>query len=339
MAKDELTFDDLRSALAQQKIAPVYLVYGEEDFLTEEATDLIIASALTSDQQDFNLDIMYGSDSDARDILSHASSFPMMSDRRVVVVRDFDKLGNKELLSTFIEQPAPSTCLVLHSIKPDFRKKPYVTAKRRATVIKCDPIREYQVAGWISKRVKAQGFEIDADAVKILAVYVGTSLREIQNELNKLYIFIGEKRTITSDDIRAVVGASREYNVFELQNAIGSKNLARSTEILSRMLDAGESPVHVIVMLTKYFTTLWKLHDHKRRGTSNAELAGAIGVNPYFVKEYVASLSNYPLQEIEHAFEALATADMQLKSAPLDPMQVMQNMLLYVMKQDELALA
>ncbi|MBM2840373.1 MAG: polymerase subunit delta [Bacteroidetes bacterium] len=339
MAKDELTLDDLRSALAQNKISPVYLLYGEEDFLTEEGTDLIVKSALTPDQQDFNLDIMYGSDADARDILSHASSFPMMSERRVVVVRDLDKLGNKELLSPYIEQAAPSTCLILHSIKPDFRKKPYVTAKRQATAIKCDPIRDYQIAGWISKRVKGQGFAIDAEAVKILAMYVGTSLREIQNELSKLYIFIGEKRTITPDDIRAVVGISKEYNVFELQGAIGVKNLARSTEILSRMLDAGESPILVIVMLTRYFTTLWKLHDHRRRGTSNAELAGAVGVNPYFVKEYLTSLNNYSLEEIENAFETLANADLQLKSAPLDPVQVMQNMLLYLMKRGELAVA
>jgi DNA polymerase III subunit delta len=336
MAKGELTFDDLRSALAQRKFAPVYLFYGEEDFLAEEATDLIVNSAMSPEQQGFNLDVVYGSDADARDILSHASSFPMMADRRVVVVRELDKLVNKELLSSFLEQPSPSTCLVLHSTKPDFRKKPYVTAKRSAIVVKFERIREYQIAGWIGKRVKQQGREIDQEAMKILAAYVGPSLREIQNELDKLYIFVQEKQAISSDDIRAVVGVSKEYNIFELQNAVGAKNLARSTEILSRMMDSGESPILIIIMLTRYFTTLWKLYDLRRRGIT--ELASGIGVNPYFLKDYVAAVGNYAVAELEHSFEALVAADEQLKSSLVDPAQVMQNMLVHLMKQRELVL-
>ncbi|HCV42095.1 MAG TPA: DNA polymerase III subunit delta [Bacteroidetes bacterium] len=336
MPKDGLTIDDLRSALAQRKFAPAYLFHGEEGFLAEEATDLIIRTALSAEQQGFNLDVLYGSDADARDIISHASSFPMVAERRVVVVREVDKLVNKELLSSYLEQPSASTCLILHSTKPDFRKKPYATAKRTATVIRFEPIRDNQITGWINARVKQQGRQIDLEAAKILAAYAGTSLREIQNELDKLYSFAGEKTTISSDDIRAVVGVSRDFNIFELQNAIGAKNLSRSTEILSRMLDGGESPVFIIVMLTRFFTTLWKLSDFRRRGTT--DLAGAVGVNPHFIKDYVAALGNFPASELEHSFEVLATADEQLKSTSLDPFQIMQNMILYLMKQRELAL-
>lgn len=337
MAKEGLTLDDLRSSLAQRVFAPVYLFYGEEDFLAEQATDLIVGSSMSVEQQGFNLDVVYGSDADARDIVSHASSFPMMADRRVVVVRELDKLANKELLSSYLEEPLPTTCLVLHSAKPDFRKKPYATAKRVASVIKCEPIREYQIPGWITKRVKQQGCEIDPEAVKILAAYVGTSLREIQNELDKLYIFVGKRQAIVSDDIRAVVGVSKEYNIFELQNAVGGKNLARSTEILDRMMDLGESPILIIMMLTRYFTTLWKLHDLRRRGST--DLASASGVNPYYLKDYVATLGHYSVAELERSFEILATADELLKSTSMGPSQVMQNMLIQLMKQEELAYA
>jgi DNA polymerase III subunit delta len=335
MVKEGLTIDDIRSALARKEFAPVYLFYGEEDFLAEEATDLVITSAMTPEQHGFNLDIMYGSDADARDILSHASSFPMMAERRVVVVREFDKLADKELLSPYLEQPSPTTCLILHSAKPDFRKKPYVMARRSATLIKFEPLRDYQVAGWIGKRVKNQGREIEPDATKILAAYVSTSLREIQNELDKLYLFVGEKKAISSDDVRAVVGVSKEYNIFELQNAIGAKNLARSTEILSNMLNAGEPPILIILMLTRYFTTLWKLHDLQRRG--NTEPAKALGINPYFFKDYVTALGNFRSGEIEHSFEVLAAADEQLKSATLDHVQVMQNMVVCLMQLPELS--
>ena len=335
MAKEDATLDSLRSALAKHEFVPVYFFHGEEDFLIDEATELVIESALSVEQRGFNLDIMYGSDVDARDVVSHASSFPMMAGRRVVVVRELDKLSNKELLSSYLEQPSPSTCLVLHSTRPDFRKKPYVVAKRTSTIIKFEPMRDYQITGWISKRVKHQGREIDSEASKILAAYVGSSLREIQNELDKLYTFVVEKRTISADDVRAVVGLSKEYNIFELQNAIGTKNLSRSTEILSHMLVAGESPLPVLIMLTRYFTILWKLQDLRRRGTT--ELASAIGVNPYFLKDYVAAVANYTVTELEHSFEVLASADEQLKSSSLDQMQVMLNTLVHLMQQRELA--
>ena len=339
MAKDRLTIDDLRAALAQRKVAPVYLFCGSEDFLVEEATDLVIESVLAPEHRGFNLDVMYGGDADARDVASHASSFPMMADRRVVVVRDLDKLANKELLSPYIEQPSPSTSLILHSTKPDFRKKPYLIAKRASSIIWFEPIRDYHVAGWISKRLKQQGWDIEPEAVKILAAYVGTSLREIQNELNKLYVFIGKRRLITPDDIRAVVGVSKEYNVFELQNAIGAKNLARSTQVLSRMLDAGESPILLIVMLTRYFTTLWKLRDLQRHGVAGGELAAKVGVSPYFIKEYVAAADRFTLSEIEHSFETLVRADEQLKTSSVDPLQAMQNLIVILVRPNELVSA
>lgn len=337
MAKDGVTVDDLMSSLAQKKFSPVYLFHGEEGFLADEAANTLVSSALTREQQGFNLDVLYGSEADARDIISHASSFPMMADRRVVIVKEVDRLSNKELLASYLEHPSPSTCLILFSTKPDFRKKPFVTARRSAIVVKFDPMKDQQIPGWIGKRVRQQGREIDMEAAKILGDYVGTSLREVQNELEKLYVFVGNKKSISSDDIRAVVGVSREFNIFELQNAIGAKDLSRSTQILCRMLDAGESPILVIVLLTRYFTLLWKVLDVRRKGSS--DVAGTLGINPFFVKDYVSAAANFTVIEIEHSFEVLASADEQLKSSTLSPEQIMQNMLVYLVNQRELSRA
>ena len=339
MAKADLTFEDIEGSLAQEKFAPVYLFHGEEDFLIGEATDLVVNAAVGRDQQGFNLDFVYGADADARDIVSHASSFPMMSARRVVVVRDFDKLSNKELLTPYVENPLATTCLILHSAKPDFRRKPYLTISKSGTVVRFDRIRDYQIPGWIEKRTRQQRWEMDSEAVTILSAYVSTSLREIQNELDKLYIYIGKKRVITAEDIRDVVGVSKEYDVFELQNVLGTKDLARATEVLTRMMDAGESPILIIVMLTRYFTALWKLHDLRRRNAPSADVARILGVNPYFVKDYVRALGSYTIYELEHSFEILAATDEQLKSSSVDQVQVMQSMVVRLIQQREVALA
>jgi len=124
VANENVTYDDLQAAMNQKRLSPVYLFYGEEDFLVDEAARRVVDVALPTEGREFNLEVIYGSETDGRDIVSRASSFPMMSDRRVVVVREMDKLVNKELLSNYIDHPLQTNCLVLLSAKPDFRKKP-----------------------------------------------------------------------------------------------------------------------------------------------------------------------------------------------------------------------
>jgi len=335
MAKETFSYNDLKRALAGKQFSPVYLFHGEEEFLVDEAAQSVINAALTLDERGFNLDILYGNEADAREIASHASSFPMMAERRVVLVREVDKLSNKELLAQYMENASPTTSLILLSSKPDFRRKPYLTAKKHGVVVEFKPLRENELPGWIGGRVQKQGKEILPEASKMLAAYVGSSLREVQNEIDKLYVFIGEKKTVAADDIRMVVGVSKEYNIFELQNAVGAKNLKRSVEIIERMLAAGESAVWMIVMLTRYFTVLWKLFDLRRRHVPAQEQATSVGVHPYFLKEYTQALDLYSSPEVETAFEIIATADEQLKSTGMDEKVVMQTMLIRLMRQGE----
>lgn len=323
MTKQELTYQELESALTGKKFSPVYLFYGEEDFLAEEAAQAVIENALTPSQREFNLDVVYGGETDARDIISHASSFPMMSDRRVVLVREMDRLANKELLSGYIENPSSTTCLVLLSEKPDFRKKLYVSAKRFGRAFEFKPLYENQVPEWITGRLKRRGCTIDGEACKILAAYTGTSLRDIQSEIDKLITYLGDRKVITADDVREAVGMSKEFNVFELQKHVGAKNLGKSAEILERMVDAGESAVMIVAALTRYFVSVWRLSELVRKGASSQEQSREAGINPYFLREYLAVLQRYSLQEIEHAFELLATADEKIKTTMMDHKQIL----------------
>jgi len=325
MARDQASHDNLQESLASGKLAPVYLLYGEEDFLVEEATRSVTAAAVPKEAQEFNLDILRGEESDARDIVARASSFPMMADRRAVVVHNVDKLGTRdlEILGNYIEQPSNSTCLVLIGGKIDTRKRPYTIVKRTGIAVEFKPLYEDRVPAWIAARVKKQKHEITQDACRLLAAYVGTSLRELQNELEKIYIYMGSRTSITADDITAVVGMSKELSVFELQKAVGAKDLRRSSEIMERMLDGGGSVPFIIVMLTGYFTSLYRLHDLRRRNASQQEMASEARVSPYFLKEYLDALALFSVHEIERAFEILVGADEQSKTSAADPKQIM----------------
>jgi len=331
VAKEGRTLDELTAALAQKHFAPVYLFHGEEDFLIEEATNAVIEAALTPEERNFNLDRIYGGEADTRDVVSHASSFPMMAERRVVVVREVEKLGQPEVLAAYIENPSPSTCLVLASSKPDFRRKPFVTAKKHGFVLECKPLWDNQVPAWIAKRVKASGREIDPEAASMLLAYVGSSLREIVNELEKIYLYVGERKTITVDDISAVVGVSREFSVFELQWAIGGKDTGKASAILARMIEQGEPhPVLIVAVLTKFFQTLWKLHDVRRRGVQGGQQFVQAGVFGSYAERYGQAANKYSMQEIEDAFIALADLDEKLKSSGGDPHMLMQTFIVNV---------
>ena len=325
--KDKVSVDELLSSIKKKELAPVYFLYGEEDFLVDEIVDTIVAEGVDTAARGFDLDVMHGNDMDCKDLVSIASSFPMMGKKRVVVVKDFDRMPNKELLEPYLEQPSPSTSLVLVAAKPDTRKKPYPLLKKISVGGEFSRMYDNEIPAWIQRRVKSLKKAISPEAAELLHASVGNSLREIANQLEKVSIALGGRTTIEAKDIEAVVGISREFTVFELTKMVGDKNVPKAFEIVERMLDAGESPQYIIVMLTRHFIVLSKLRELKSTGQSDFALAGAVRVSPYFVKEYLSHLRNYPPAAVENAFLALARADKELKSSMTDSKLVMDVLL------------
>jgi DNA polymerase III subunit delta len=332
------SYDVFLEMVKEKKFAPVYLFVGEEDFLAEECVDSIIQELLTTDTKAFNLDIVYGSKADARDVMAHATSFPMMSDRRVVVVKEFDKMLSsdtaKEIVSSYISHPLDSTCLVLLAEKPDFRTKPFADLKKSGLVFTFNSLYDNQIPAWISERCKMMGKDIDLEACRLLQAYVGNSLRAIKNELDKLFVYLGERKRVAPEDVADIVGVTKGYTVFDLQNAVGKKNLKEALRIVNRMIESGEASQLTIVMLTRYFNILWKLRDFLGHGISETEALAATRISPYYFKDYVAAMNRFSPEQIENAFRVLLEADIQLKSTSPNPYHLME-MLVYSLIRDQ----
>jgi DNA polymerase-3 subunit delta len=326
------SYDEFLNSTKEKKFAPVYLFVGEEEYFIDEAVELIINNSLTSETKPFNLDIIYGSKSDARDVISHAASFPMMSERRVVIVKEFDKLlvndTSKEIVQTYLSRPLASTCLVLIVENPDFRTKPFNDLRKSGIVFAFHSLYDNQIPTWIANRCKKMGKEIDLEACRVLQAYVGNSLRTIQNELDKIFTYLGERPTITPEDVADVVGISRGFTVFDLQNAIGNKNLEEALRITKRMIEMGEAIQLIIVMLTRYFNLIWKVQDLISRESSESDILSATRISPYYLKNYIEAARRFSSTQIEHCFSALLEADVQLKSTSPDPHHLIE-MLIY----------
>jgi len=327
-----MTYSEFLQSVKANRFAPIYLFHGEEDFMIDEGIQLIIDKVLDEGSKGFNLDVVYGSKTEAKDVVGHASSFPMMGKKRVVVVKEFEKLTGtdteKEIVAAYVNKPLDSTILVLVSLEPDFRKKPFTDLKKRAELIECKPLYDNQVPPWIAERIRHQGREASVEVCRLIQAYVGNSLRSLQNELDKLYVFMGDRKKIALEDIAAVVGATKGFTVFELQNAIGRKDPKDAIKILERMLEVGQSPQMIIVMLTRFFTQLWKLTDMRSRRLPESEIAREIGVSPYFVKQIIEFRSNFDVQQIEENFKSLLEADTVLKSTSRDPRLVLDLLVL-----------
>jgi len=318
MVKSKLngnSYEEVEQSLKNKIFSPIYLFYGEEDFLVDQLVSLLIDRAVDRSVSGFNLDILHGDDADANDIVSIASAFPMMADRRVVVVREFDRLANKDILIPYVTNPLPSTLLVLLAEKIDSRTKIFELLTKAAIKVECKRLYEDRIPAWTQNRITQFGKKSAIEACQLIHVHVGNSLREIQNEIDKLLIYIGDKTEITSEDVDAIIGLSKRYNIFELQKSIGRKEIAPAQEILERMLGAGEYAVGIVVMLTKYFQKLWLLQEISKKGTSNFQIANSIGINQYFLNEYLEASKKYSSAHIEKNITILLETDEALKSS------------------------
>jgi DNA polymerase-3 subunit delta len=263
----------------------------------------------------------------------------MMAERRVVVVREFDKLSNKDPLLSYIHHPSPTTSLVLLSSKPDFRLKFYKTLKESSVTVESKPLYESEIPQWINKKIEQRGKQISLQACQMMQNYVGRSLREIHNEIEKLFIYVGEKPNIEADDINMVVGMSRQYNVYELQNAVGAKDIARSLEIAEHMLEAGEQPIGMIVMLTRYIQRLWVINDSLARKKPKTEIATLLKISPkqmFWLDADLQKARKFTLRELERGFLLLREADERLKTSNGDAKLVM-TLFLYQFIKGEMA--
>jgi DNA polymerase-3 subunit delta len=310
---------------------PLYLFIGTEDFLVDECIRSLVDDLLTEDERAFNLDMLDGEKVDAKDALAHAAAYPMMSERRVVVIRDFDAMVGSEAarksFSEYVQKPPETTCLVLTAEKPDFRTKPFNELKKQNVVYEFAPLYDNRIPGWIESRCGSLGKSIDREACGLLHASAGNSLRVLNNELEKLSTYVADRKQITEDDVAAVVGVSKGSSIFDLQRAVGQADLQKALTIVQRMLESGETPQGIIVMLTRYFMTLWKIQELRQQGSSEETIAGEVKINPYFLKDYIAACQNFSPQKFESVFAALLHADIELKSSSPDPLECMTLMI------------
>ena len=319
MAKDTgPSYDDLATAFRHQNFDPLYFFFGEETFLIDELQALLIEEALAPSQHDFNLDIVYGSEAEASQVIGLCQGFPAGAPKRVVVVREFEKLENNRQFKAYAQQPNPRSIVLLAcTTKPNLSAHPYRALKEQATWSEFQSPYDNEMPGWIQDYVQGQGYEIDPRANQMLADYVGTDLQRAASEIEKLMTFAGDRTRLTADDVLAASGQTREFNIFELQAAIGEGRHADAERIATRILQQASNPrgeaIMMVAVLNGYFDKLWKLQAPEAQRENKYDIASRIGVPPFFADEYRQAAQRYDRAALADAYSALLAADYELK--------------------------
>jgi len=311
------TYNSLLTSFKKGNFEPVYFFYGVEQFLIGELQKALIDSAILEHERDFNLDIVYGQESNAAAIIGLCRSFPTMAARRLVVVRGLDQIKDRKLFAGYLEQANPSTILCLIGQKSDARMEPYKSLKKKATSAQFAEVPERLVPAWIKKRVERLGASIDDQASHNLQVLQGSNLSTLASTIENLTDYVEEGVTISTQHVLDIGGHSRKFNVFELQKMIGLRDYPSSIRIMDQMLQKaaqrqGEA-LMIVAVLTSFFSKLKKIAPFASRGANNSVLAKKAGVPPFYVREYLSSLNNYGNSGVDQAFRALLGADIALK--------------------------
>jgi len=311
-----VTYEEIISDLKNRIFKPVYFLAGEEPYYIDLITDFIEEKVLPEAEKAFNQMVIYGDDTNIPSIIDTARRFPMMASHQVIIIKEAQSLKKLEDLIIYLEKPLLSTILVFsYKYKTlDKRTKLFKTLENRGVYFESPRIRDYLIPGWIERYLMTKGIRIDPSASAMLTEYLGTDLHKIVNELDKLIITLPEgKPVITNSLIEKNIGISKDYNNFELQKAIGEKNILKANMIVHYFADnPKDNPIMLtIASLFGYFSKLLTYHYLTDKSKNN--VAAELKVNPFFVKDYEVSATKYNVSRTVQIISLLRTYDMRSK--------------------------
>jgi len=313
--KNSVSFENILFDLKNKIYSPVYFLYGEESYFIDMISETIEENVLSEIEKEFNQTIIYGKDTDIPTIISYARRFPMMSNYQVILVKEAQDLNKIEELESYILNPLESTLLVLcyKYEKIDRRKSLFKSIEKRGILFESARIYDNKIPDWIAEYVRKQNYSISTKACFLLAEFLGNDISKIVNEISKLVINIGEKQEITEDYVEKNIGISKDYNVFELQKALGKKDVLKANQIINYFAaNPRENPlVKVIPLLFSYFSKILIYHHLPDKSRNN--VAAALSINPFFVMDYQQAAANFSSGKVISIISILREYDLKSK--------------------------
>ncbi|WP_121355369.1 DNA polymerase III subunit delta [Flavisolibacter nicotianae] len=296
-----MTPEKIISDIKKGQFRPVYWLEGEEDFFIDQVIQFAEHKILPESEAGFNLTIFYGRDAAWADVVNACRRYPMFAEKQVVIIKEAQDLKGIEKLEAYVEKPLSSTLLFVayKGKKVDGRTKLAKLLKEKAVLFTSKKIYDSALPDWTSELVTAKGFSITKKALFLLIDHIGNDLSRLSNEIDKLALNLKNREKITEDDIEQFVGVSKEFNVFELQQAIAQRDLYKAVRIVNYFgSNPKAAPIQLIFpSLYNFFSKVQVVYSVPAK--DERSVATALGVNSFFVKDYVSTATRFSYPEIE----------------------------------------
>lgn len=327
-----MTAQTIIAELTKKTYKPVYWLEGEEDFFIDEITDFAAANILTESEAAFNLTVFYGKDTEWSAVFNACRRYPMFSEKQVVIVKEAQEMRGIERLESYVERPLSSTILFVayKGKKVDGRTKMAKLLKEKAVLFTTKKLYDSQLPEWTSDLVKSKGLSVSGKALQLLIDHIGNDLNRLNNEVDKLALNLGKGKNITEDAIEKYVGISKEFNVFELQHAVGYKDFYKAMRIVQYFeANPKAAPLQAIFpALYGFFSKV--LLVFTASGENEKTIAAALGVSSFFARDYMQAASRYGQQGIERLLLLLHQYNLKslgINDAGTDDMSLLKELL------------
>lgn len=313
-AKQGVTFQTIMQDLKNRNFAPFYLLMGDESYYIDSISDYIASHVLSSEECDFNQTICFGSDVTAVQVADMARRYPMMAEYQVIIVKEAQNIRSLEALEKYLKNPVKSTILVWchKNGKIDARKKVLGLAQSVGVVFESKKLRDYQLPDFIQNYLKPKKISIDPKSCQMIADYIGADLSRIVSELDKILIYLPEDdRRITPEVVEKEVGVSKDFNAFELRNAIVSKDVFKANQIIKYFNNnpkAG-SLYSFLPLLFSFFQNLMIVH-YTPNKSSEQDIARALDLkSAWGSKDFITGLRNYSARKTMEIISKIREVD------------------------------
>jgi len=330
-----MSVDKVISDWKKNVYKPIYWIEGDEEFYVDQLVDYAERKILSESEASFNLTVFYGKDAAWADVLNACRKYPMFSDRQVVILKEAQQMKEVDKLEPYIQTPLSSTILVVafKDKKLDSRTRFAKLVKDRTQYILTKKIYDNALPEWVSSVVGGMGYSITPKANSLIVDHIGNDLSRIKNEIDKILINLGARKSITEEDVENYVGISKEFNVFELQSAIAGRDLTKAIRII-QYFDANPKVAPIQLVLPSLYTFFSKVY--MVFGVSGGEeaIAKQIGVNPYFVKSYLQASKTYGFSGIEKILLLLHSYNLKgigINAARVEDAELLKEMVAKIM--------
>ena len=311
-----MTYEQILQSLKKGEYRPLYFLHGPESYFIDVIADYIEEHALPPEQKAFNLMVLYGKDTDFQMVIDHARRFPVMAERQVVILREAQEMRSLKNLDVYVKNLAPTTVLVICHKHKKLNMNTVLgkALKAKAVVFEAKSLYDNQVPDWIVHYLRGKKLKITPDGAELIAEYLGTDLSKVSNELDKLALNLGAGTEVNAQHIEENIGISKDYNVFELQRALGTRDISKANRIANYFAsNPKKNPLPVVLgTMYNYFSKIYMLQFLKN--SPEKELLSSLKLrSSYFLREYRTAARNFRKPQLESVLGLLREYDLKSK--------------------------